>query len=113
MKVNLPDKMYYTTREVADAFGLNQSNIRYWERQFPILKPKRNKKGDRYFTQEDIKNLEMIYYLTKEKGYTLDGAKMALSTDEKLYQRKAMIDKLRFVKAELEKLKGSLSDNKY
>ena len=84
MKVNLPDKMYYTTREVADAFGLNQSNIRYWESQFPILKPKRNKKGDRYFTQEDIKNLEMIYYLTKEKGYTLDGAKMALSTDEKL-----------------------------
>jgi len=71
MKINLPDKLYYSIGEVAKAFDVNTSLIRYWEQEFPIIKPKKNKKGNRYFTPEDIKNLQIIYHLVKEKGYTL------------------------------------------
>jgi len=54
MKINLPDKLYYSIGEVAKAFDVNTSLIRYWEQEFPIIKPKKNKKGNRYFTPEDI-----------------------------------------------------------
>lgn len=108
MKINLPDKLYYPIGEVARAFDVNTSLIRYWEQEFPILKPKKNKKGNRYFTPEDIKNLKIIYHLVKEKGYTLDGAKVALATNKKIFETVSMIDRLEFVKAELLKLKDSL-----
>ena len=110
MKLNLPDKLYYSIGEVAKAFDVNTSLIRYWEKEFPIIRPKKNKKGNRYFTPEDIKNLEMIYYLVKEKGYTLDGARIALTTNAKISETVSMIDRLNFVKAELQKLKDSLVD---
>ena len=110
MKLNLPDKLYYSIGEVAKAFDVNTSLIRYWEKEFPIIRPKKNKKGNRYFTPEDIKNLEMIYYLIKEKGYTLDGARIALTTNAKISETVSMIDRLNFVKAELQKLKDSLVD---
>lgn len=110
MKINLPDKLYYPIGEVAKAFGVNTSLLRYWEQEFPILRPKKNKKGNRYFTPEDIKNLKIIYHLVKEKGYTLDGARIALTTNSKLSETITMIDRLEFVKAELVKLKESLSD---
>ncbi|WP_373708712.1 MerR family transcriptional regulator [Kaistella sp.] len=108
MKVNLPDKLYYSIGEVAKAFDVNASLIRYWEQEFPIIKPKKNKKGNRYFTPEDIKNLKIIYHLVKEKGYTLDGARIALTTNSKISETVSMIDRLEFVKAELQKLKESL-----
>ena len=108
MKVNLPDKLYYSIGEVAKAFDVNASLIRYWEQEFPIIKPKKNKKGNRYFTPEDIKNLKIIYHLVKEKGYTLDGARIALTTNSKISKTISMIDRLEFVKAELQKLKESL-----
>lgn len=110
MKINLPDKLYYSIGEVAKAFDVNTSLIRYWEREFPILMPKKNKKGNRYFTPEDIKNLKIIYHLVKEKGYTLDGAKIALTTNQKISETVSMIDRLEFVKSELIKLKESLVD---
>lgn len=110
VKINLPDKLYYPIGEVAKAFGVNTSLLRYWEQEFPILRPKKNKKGNRYFTPEDIKNLKIIYHLVKEKGYTLDGARIALTTNSKLSETITMIDRLEFVKAELVKLKESLSD---
>lgn len=110
MKINLPDKLYYSIGEVAKAFYVNTSLIRYWEQEFPILRPKKNKKGNRYFTPEDIKNLKIIYHLVKEKGYTLDGAKIALTTNNKISETVSMIDRLEFVKSELVKLKESLSD---
>ncbi|MDO4225704.1 MAG: MerR family transcriptional regulator, partial [Bergeyella zoohelcum] len=106
----LPDKLYYSIGEVAKAFDVNTSLVRYWEQEFPILKPKKNKKGNRYFTPEDIKNLKIIYHLVKEKGYTLDGARVALTTNEKLSETTEMIDRLEFVKSELVKLKDSLAD---
>lgn len=110
MRLNLPDKLYYSIGEVAKAFDVNTSLIRYWEQEFPILKPKKNKKGNRYFTPEDIKNLKMIYHLVKEKGYTLDGAKIALATDAKISETVGMIERLEYVKAQLQKLKDSLMD---
>lgn len=109
MKVNLPEKMYYTIGEVAKAFGVNTSLIRFWEGEFAILKPKKNSKGNRYFTPEDIAHLKLIYHLVKEKGYTLDGARIALATNEKIGITLSMIDRLEFVRAELVKLKESLT----
>lgn len=110
MKTNLPDKLYYSIGEVAKAFDVNTSLIRYWEQEFPIIRPKKNKKGNRYFTPEDIKNFEMIFYLVKEKGYTLDGARIALTTNNRISETISVINRLEFVKAELEKLKKSLGD---
>ena len=110
MKLNLPDKLYYSIGEVAKAFNVNASLIRYWEQEFPIIKPKKNKKGNRYFTPSDIENLKIIYHLVKEKGYTLDGARVALTTNTKIAETITIIDRLEFIKAELLKLKNSLND---
>ncbi len=110
MKLDLPDKLYYSIGEVAKAFDVNTSLLRYWEQEFPILRPKKNKKGNRYFTPEDLNNLKIIYHLVKEKGYTLDGARIALTTNSKISETITMIDRLEFVKAELQKLKESLVD---
>ena len=110
MKLNLPDKLYYSIGEVAKAFDVNTSLIRYWEQEFPIIKPKKNKKGNRYFTPSDIENLKIIYHLVKEKGYTLDGARVALTTNTKISETITIIDRLEFIKAELLKLKNSLNE---
>ena len=75
MQIDLQDKRYYKIGEVAKAFGVNTSLIRFWENEFEVLKPKKNKKGNRLFTPEDLENLKMIYFLVKEKGFTLEGAK--------------------------------------
>ena len=71
-------KIYHSIGEVADLFRVNKSLIRFWEKEFSIIKPKKNKKGNRYFTKKDIKNFEIIFHLVKERGYTLDGAKKKL-----------------------------------
>jgi DNA-binding transcriptional MerR regulator len=71
-------KLYYSIGEVASMFNVNSSLIRFWEKEFSVLKPKKNKKGNRLFTIKDIRNLEKIYDLVKNKGFTLNGAKMKL-----------------------------------
>ncbi len=68
------EKLYYTIGEVAGLFNVNTSLIRFWENEFDIIKPKKNKKGNRLFSKEDIKNFEIIYHLVKERGMTLKGA---------------------------------------
>ena len=68
-------KRYYSMGEVAGRFGVNPSQIRFYETEFDMLQPKKNKKGNRLFTSDDIKNLRLIFHLVKEKGYTLEGAK--------------------------------------
>ena len=73
MHVDLPDKLYYSIGEVAEAFKVNTSLIRFWEKEFDAIKPRKNAKGNRKFTKEDIKNLELIYHLVKERGFTLEG----------------------------------------
>ena len=74
----MADKLFYSMGEVAEMFDVNTSLIRHWESQFSILRPKRNKKGNRLFSPEDVENLKMIYHLVKERGMTLAGAKKAL-----------------------------------
>lgn len=79
---NKIEKLYYTIGEVAEMFNVNTSLIRYWEKEFTVLKPKKNKKGNRLFTQKDIDNLHLIYHLVKEKGMTLSGAKLKLKENK-------------------------------
>ncbi len=74
----MAEKLFYSMGEVAELFDVNQSLLRHWESQFPILHPKRNKKGNRLFSPRDIETLKLIYHLVKERGMTLEGAKKAL-----------------------------------
>ena len=109
MQVDLPEKRYYKIGEVAKAFGVNTSLIRFWEKEFDVIKPKKNAKGDRMFTQDDVKNFQMIYHLVKEKGFTLEGAKKKLKTaPEKTFLTHEIISSLESVKAELIKIKNEL-----
>jgi len=109
MHVQLPEKLYYSIGEVADAFGVNTSLIRFWEKEFDVLKPKKNAKGNRKFTPEDIKNLELIYHLVKERGFTLEGAKTHLKENKKQTLNKFdLIRKLEGIKAQLQQLKDQL-----
>ncbi|MDG5492723.1 MerR family transcriptional regulator [Psychroserpens sp. SPM9] len=109
MHINLPEKRYYGIGEVAKAFGVNTSLIRFWEKEFDVLKPKKNAKGNRKFTPEDIKNLKFIYHLVKERGFTLEGAKTHLKEDKKQSLDKfQIIDKLEGIKAQLIKIKSQL-----
>ena len=72
------EKLYYSIGEVAKMFNVNTSLIRFWEKEFDVIKPKKNKKGNRFFTKKDIDNFHLIYHLVKEKGMTLSGAKKKL-----------------------------------
>ncbi len=76
-------KLYYSMGEVSKMFDVNASLIRFWEKEFSIIKPKKNKKGNRLFTQKDIKNFQIIYQLVKVEGYTLEGAKQRLKKGNK------------------------------
>jgi DNA-binding transcriptional MerR regulator len=78
------EKSYYSIGEVAEMFKVTTSLIRFWDKQFTILKPRKNKKGNRMFTPKDIENLKRIHYLVKEKGFTLKGAMLALKRKEDL-----------------------------
>jgi DNA-binding transcriptional MerR regulator len=69
------EKLYYSIGEVAEIFEVNASLIRFWEKEFDILKPRKNMKGNRIYTKEDLDNLRLIYHLVKERGYTLQGAR--------------------------------------
>ncbi|MAY83961.1 MAG: MerR family transcriptional regulator [Flavobacteriales bacterium] len=103
------NKLYYSIGEVSKMFDVNPSLIRFWEKEFSIIKPKKNKKGNRLFTKKDVDNLTLIYHLVKEKGYTLDGAKkkMRENKDEKLDEVE-MLKSLKKIKAFLESLKSEL-----
>ena len=105
MHVNLPEKLYYTIGEVSKAFDVNPSLIRFWEKEFEILKPKKNNKGTRIYSSVDIENFQTIHHLVKEKGYTLDGAKVQLKMLNKNFE---IIKKLEKIKATLINIKGEL-----
>lgn len=109
MHLELPEKRYYGIGEVAEAFDVNTSLIRFWEKEFDALQPKKNAKGNRKFTPADIKNLELIFHLVKERGFTLDGAKTHLKENkQKTLDNFEIIRKLETVKAELLKIKDNL-----
>ena len=109
MYIELPEKRYYGIGEVAKAFGVNTSLIRFWEKEFDALKPKKNAKGNRKFTPEDIKNLQFIYHLVKERGFTLEGAKIHLKENKhKTLSDFEIISKLENIKNQLTKIKNQL-----
>ena len=109
MHIELPEKRYYGIGEVAKAFNVNTSLIRFWEKEFDVLKPKKNAKGNRKFTPEDIKNLKFIFHLVKERGFTLEGAKTHLKEEKKQALSKfEIINKLENVKSQLIKIKKHL-----
>lgn len=101
-------KLYYSIGDVAMMFNENTSLIRYWENEFSILKPKKNKKGDRFFRPEDIKNLKMIYHLLRERKYTIEGAKEFLKNNRAAEEKHEMIESLKKVKSFLIELKNNL-----
>ena len=76
------EKLFYKISEAAEMFSVNISAIRFWEKEFEILKPKKNKKGNRLFTPKDIKNLKIIHHLLKERGFTVEGAKRKLKENK-------------------------------
>ncbi|MBA2407301.1 MAG: MerR family transcriptional regulator [Chitinophagales bacterium] len=103
------EKHYYSIGEVAKMFNLSISNIRFWEQEFEILKPKKNKKGDRFFTKQDVDHLKIIYHLLKEKGYTIDGArKKLMQQPDNVSDRIRMIESLKKIKVFLQSLKNNL-----
>ncbi|HEY2648835.1 MAG TPA: MerR family transcriptional regulator [Puia sp.] len=101
-------KHYYTMGEVADMFRVNQSLLRFWEAEFSILQPKKNKKGDRYFRPIDIKNLHLIYHLLRQRKYTIEGAKDFLKKNSKAEEKFETIKKLEEMKRFLLEMKASL-----
>tara|TARA_B100000900_G_C20342835_1_gene618935 strand:+ start:313 stop:648 length:336 start_codon:yes stop_codon:yes gene_type:complete len=95
-------KLYYSIGEVASMFEVNNSLIRFWEKEFTIIKPKKNKKGNRYFTDKDIDNFKIIFHLVKERGYTLDGAKKKLRENkEDTIQNVEIVNQLKEIRAQL------------
>ena len=109
MEIQKNDKLYYTIGEVAKMFDVNVSLIRYWENQFSILKPKKNKKGNRLFTPKDIDNLHLIYYLVKEKKLTLEGAKLKLKENkENTIKNFEIVKKLKNIKEMLIEIRDSI-----
>jgi len=100
-------KFYYSIGEVAKMFGVNPSLIRFYEKEFEIIKPKKNRKGDRFFTPTDIDNFHLIFNLVKERGYTLDGARKKLSEGQTVLKQELelvkTLDQLRLFLVELKK----------
>ena len=102
-------KRYYSISEVAQMFEMNISKLRFWEEQFPTLTPKRDRSGDRKYTQDDIKHLQEIVELVENQGYTIDGAKKALDNKKKKKNvNQGVIDRLIEVKSFMTFLRDSL-----
>jgi DNA-binding transcriptional MerR regulator len=105
----LDSKQYYPISEVANMFNVNISLLRFWEKEFSILKPRKNKKGDRLFRPEDIRNLKLIYFLLKEKKYTIKGAKEYLKKGKKADDKFDTVEVLKNIRSMLLELKAGLS----
>lgn len=104
----LNQKQYYSIGEVAAMFGLNASLIRFWENEFDILEPRKNRKGDRLFKPSDIKNLQLIHDLLRRRKFTMEGAKEYLKKNKKADERFAMIQSLQRIRFFLLELKAHL-----
>jgi DNA-binding transcriptional MerR regulator len=112
--VNIPEdevlfqKQYYTIGEVSQMFQVNASLLRFWESEFDIIKPRKNRKGDRHFRPVDIKNLQLIYDLLRRRKLTIDGARDFIRNNKKSQERFAMIQSLQKIKGFLLEIKASL-----
>jgi DNA-binding transcriptional MerR regulator len=109
MKIDLPEKRYYTIGEVAKAFNVNTSLLRFWEKEFKEIEPKKKTSGVRKYTPKDVENIQLIYHLLKEKGMTIEGAKNQLKVSKSSQEAKMdVFKKLERVKKELESLHDNL-----
>lgn len=110
MKANLPVKRYYSIGEIAKALGLNASTLRFWEKEFEFfITPKKNAKGNRMYSPKDVENVEFLYHLIKQRGFTLEGAKDYLKTNPKEKQDNfEIIQRLEQVKKMLTLIKKEL-----
>ena len=102
-------KLYYSIGEVARMFNVNESLLRYWEKEFPMISPKKAGGNIRQYRKEDIENIRLVYHLVKEKGMTLQGAKQRLKVNkEKTVQTSEVVSRLKEIREELVKLRKSL-----
>lgn len=95
------EKIYYTIGEVADMFDVNTSLIRFWEKEFPQLQPRKNARGNRVYTKKDLELFRKIHHLVKERGYTLEGAKQAFKQSGNAHQKSIVVERLMRIRAEL------------
>ena len=106
---NPTEKLFYQIGEVSKALNVNVSLIRFWEKEFDILNPKKNKKGNRLFTKNDLDNIRIIYHLVKERGFTLDGAKKKLSENKSdTIENMEIVNRLKKIKEFLLNLSSEL-----
>ena len=105
MELKLPEKLYYNIGEISKAFDIKPSLLRFWEKEFDILNPKKNLKGTRKYSSIDLKNIKLIYDLLKIKGFTLDGAKKKLKSSKNNIQ---VIKKLKKLKEKLIKIEKEI-----
>ena len=104
------EKLFYSISEVAKMFGINQSNLRFWEKEFKQLNPKRNDKGTRFYTPDDIQTIKQIIYLTSEQKLTLDGAKRKLSQKkDTIVKQQEVVERLKVIRKELIGISNALS----
>ncbi|MBP3455273.1 MAG: MerR family transcriptional regulator [Alistipes sp.] len=105
-------KLLYTMGEVTEMFDVNASLIRYWESKFDCIRPRKNKKGNRLFTPEDVENLKLIYHLVKEKGMTLEGANRTMKHNRRAVAGDAsLLERLQNIRAMLVEVRESLKDD--
>ncbi|MDX9882338.1 MAG: MerR family transcriptional regulator [Prolixibacteraceae bacterium] len=103
------EKVYYSIGEVASMFNVNTSLIRFWEKEFPSVKPHKNKKGNRLFTREDLEQLKLIHHLVKERGMTLEGARKKLRENQaETIDNFAIVDRLKHIRQMLVEIKDEL-----
>lgn len=108
----MAEKLFYSMGEVAEMFDVNASLIRHWESQFSVIRPKRNKKGNRLFSPQDVENLKLIYHLVKERGMTLDGARRALKGSTSGVARDMeLLERLQSIRAQLVEVRNELKEN--
>ena len=108
-KEKIIERRYFSIGEVAEKFGVATSLIRFWEGEFSNIRPKKNRKGNRQFTKNDVENIRIVYHLVKERGFTLNGAKEMLKNDgDDLQDKIKMIDSLSKVKSFLVEMRNEL-----
>lgn len=104
------ERLYYSISEVAEMLNVNMSNLRFWEKEFKELKPRRNEKGTRSYTPEDIQIIKQIIYLVNEQKLTLDGAKRRLGQKKDVIaKQQELVERLKKIKAELQGISRALS----
>lgn len=110
IEIHKLEKLYYTIGEVAEMFDVSRSLLRYWENEFAFLTPRKNKKGDRLFTKENIQQIQIIYTLVKERGFTLEGAKQELRKEKtSLSEQMDLLSRLQAIQDRLKSLDDKLA----